>query len=285
MFMKRIDLEQENFSELRRQGLNPVDMHIHTKYSDASITTKALAKKARKLGFGCSVCDHNTIWGNVRLAKARDIFTVPGIEVTSSDAKDINLYFNTHEELKEFYTKRVKDKWRNNVGFNLNRTKLSVDEILDAGSEYDAFVMLPHPFAARPKLSYKSFLNDKKLLGKLHAVEVLNASIQKWRNEKAKLFAKAAKKPFIGGSDAHSISYAGRAITAAHGESIEEFLKNLKAGKAFTMGCEGGVVQRLKSNMIIFNNNITIRKKAFKKRLCKYDEMFNEMISEKLKEK
>ncbi len=79
---------------IREKGYTAVDMHIHTRYSDAAIGIPSLLSRARHLGTGIAVTDHNEIRGVVEASeKARDVLVVPGIELSSREGPHILLYF------------------------------------------------------------------------------------------------------------------------------------------------------------------------------------------------
>jgi predicted metal-dependent phosphoesterase TrpH len=46
---------------MREKGYMPVDMHIHTHYSDAAIRIPSLLTRANHLGIGVAITDHNEI--------------------------------------------------------------------------------------------------------------------------------------------------------------------------------------------------------------------------------
>ena len=45
--------------KIREKGYTPVDMHIHTHYSDAAIRIPSLLTRANHLGIGVAITDHN----------------------------------------------------------------------------------------------------------------------------------------------------------------------------------------------------------------------------------
>ncbi len=49
--------------KIREKGYTPVDMHIHTQHSDASISITSLLARAKHLGIGIAITDHNEIQG------------------------------------------------------------------------------------------------------------------------------------------------------------------------------------------------------------------------------
>jgi len=59
-------------------------LHGHPAHSDAAIRIPSLVNRARKLGIGVAVTDHNEIQGAVEAAtRAPDLPVIPGIELNS----------------------------------------------------------------------------------------------------------------------------------------------------------------------------------------------------------
>ena len=79
----KILFERPNLDELTEQYA-VFDLHFHSKYSDGKNPVSSIAKRARELGIGISLTDHNEIKGAVELDKYGEILNIPGIEITSS---------------------------------------------------------------------------------------------------------------------------------------------------------------------------------------------------------
>ena len=281
--MNKVIRKKPDFEKLRKEGYTPVDMHSHTTCSDASCTTKQVITKAKKMGIGICISDHNEIHGALQLHKTKDVLSIPAIEVTSENAKDILLYFYNIEDLEDYYKKYVMSKKWSNIGFNLNRTKLSMKEIVDYSKDYDCVKIIPHPASKKPKLSYRFFLNSPKLLKSMDGAEVMNATQEVWRDLLAEKFARQVKLPFTGGSDAHNIEDIGRIVTAAKIDSntcnkeefIEEFLNAVKSGKTFVIGQENTFLERMKCHWTILRKNIWFSKRKMLRHIKKFDEKYN----------
>ena len=81
----RIEFEKPDLYELTQKH-TVADMHFHSRYSDGANMIKSIVGRAKKLGIGIAVTDHNDIRGAVRLDNYKDdLLTIPGIEVTSQE--------------------------------------------------------------------------------------------------------------------------------------------------------------------------------------------------------
>lgn len=264
--------EQPDFAELRKSGYQIVDMHAHSFYSDASCSIKEMKRKAKRLGFGFCVCDHNQIRGSLEVCSDDDIFSVPSIEVTSCDAKDIILYFYSCSELIEFYESHIKTNRWSNIGFNLNRTLLTVPEIIRLSRKYNCLRVVPHPAIRFPKSSRKYFLGNPQLLDDISNIEVLNATMEKWRNLLSEDFAKKVSKPCIGGSDSHTIDDLGRVITVVQANDVRTFLDNIKAGRLTIIGREDNLIQGMFHRLALLKNNFYLSRQNMIRTIGKYDD-------------
>jgi len=256
-----------DYQLLIKHGFMPVDMHVHTNYSDSNLSLDSLVKIAKKYGIGFSVTDHNDVRANAKLANHKNVLTIPGIEVTSRNYKDILLYFYDVKELIEFYEKYIKNNKIGNRGFNLNSTSLSIAEIFDSSLNYNCVRVLAHAYTKTPKHSARYFLLDKKLLKKLDCVEALNATLEKWRNANAVRFARKVNKPIVGGSDSHTERLFGSVVTCTNALTTEEFLDYIKRGKSFIVGKELSFFNRAITNAIIFKNNFWLSRKKLNEQL------------------
>src|SRR3989338_442899 len=206
-------------------GMKVVDMHCHTTCSDVLNHVDDMIKRAKKLKIGISITDHNAIDASVKACK--NLFAIPGMEITSNSAIDYLFYFYNVNDLKEFYIKRIKGRYLKSIAFNLRRLSWSSEELLDFAREYGCFVSLPHPLTYRPKNSFEYMNRYPYLLKKIDAIEVLNCIMKKESNDKAIEWCKSLKKAYTGASDAHMTRHLGRVLTATHADTVEEFLDNI----------------------------------------------------------
>ena len=61
--LDNVNFGKPNHSLLRKQGFTSVDMHLHSNYSDGSANVISLLKKAKKMGIGLAITDHNEVAG------------------------------------------------------------------------------------------------------------------------------------------------------------------------------------------------------------------------------
>jgi DNA polymerase III alpha subunit len=91
----RIQFERPNLAELKKEN-TVVDLHFHSYYSDGFNTVETIAKKAHELGIGIAITDHNEIRGAVEIDGYQDIFSIPGIEMTSREGTHVLIYHEFH---------------------------------------------------------------------------------------------------------------------------------------------------------------------------------------------
>lgn len=76
--------------------MNFADMHIHSKYSDGSLTPEEIVRTARGNGVGLiSVCDHNVIEGSIetaRIAREAGLKYILGVEIDAIfEGQDVHI--------------------------------------------------------------------------------------------------------------------------------------------------------------------------------------------------
>jgi len=252
--------ERPRFRKLKRQGLTYVDMHYHTNNSmDTSTRVSFIVKRAKMIGCGVAITDHNNINGVLSLSKKK-VMVIPSIEITTSELIDIIPYFYSVNELKEFYNKNIKNYIRPNIGFNFNRVTWKFSEMIDKLQKYNCLIFIPHPFAPYPQSTEQFLLKDNKsLLKKIHGFEVLNGLMTKDRNQKALKVTKELKKAYIGGSDGHTLLQLGQVITVTENTDLEGFLDYVKHKQNIIIGEELTWSARKMVHFIIMKNCFKIR--------------------------
>ena len=256
--------EHPRFRKLKKQGLTYVDMHYHTNYSmDTSTRVRFIAKRAKMLGCGVAVTDHNAIGGALDLIKKKKVMVVPSLEITTSELIDIIPYFYSANELKEFYNKHIKNFIRPNIGFNFNRVTWKFTEMIEKLEKYNCLIIVPHPFAPYPQSAEQFLLKDNRsLLKRIHGFEVLNGLMRKDRNKKALTITKELDKSYVGGSDGHTLLQLGRVITITENTDLEGFLDYVKNKQNIVMGEELTWSARKLVHLIIMKNAFKIRIKT-----------------------
>jgi predicted metal-dependent phosphoesterase TrpH len=233
--MNKAVFEKPDIPGLREQGYYCVDMHCHTRYSDGLTKIKNIYKKCRKLGIGIAITDHNEIKGAVKIAKYKDILSIPGIETTSSEGIHTLFYFYNTKELEEFHKNVIK---KNRSANPFSDLKISIIDIIEKSKSYNCLISASHPFSPGNTGIYR-FTKKKKyrdLLKKIDFIEAINGSNFHRLNKKAVEWGKKLKKNFTGGSDSHTLGSVGNVITAAKSEDFLDSLKkeSLVVGKEST---------------------------------------------------
>ncbi len=263
--------QHPKFRKLKKQGLTYVDMHFHTNYSmDTSTRVNFIAKRAKMLGCGIAITDHNEIKGNIELAGKKKCMVIPSVEITSSELLDVIPYFYHLNDLKEFYNKHIKHNLRPNIGFNFNRVSLNFEEILHKLRNYRCIINLPHPYAPYPQNTDPFLLKEnKRLLKYIDSLEVLNGSLHRERNINSIKLNKKLKKAYVGGSDGHTLFQLGEVITITENTDTEGFLDYIKKHQNIVMGEEMRFMHRTWVQLIIFKNALKFKVKEKSTKLKK----------------
>ena len=220
------------------KGMRVVDMHFHTRHShDSSTPVPAIIERARKLGVRVAITDHNSINGVLEAERLAPGFVLPGIEITTKENKDVLAYFPTAGELELFFRAHVQAHIKHKSSLRGIKTALSMERLLRELAKTRALVVLAHPFAVRPRQSYRLFSNGgAHLLAHVHAFECVNQAISHRRNLLAIGWAAQHEKPLVGGSDGHIPAMLGSAFTCAHAKDWPEFLDRIRKGDAIVVG-------------------------------------------------
>jgi len=164
-----------------------LDFHIHTKYSDDSLTEpKNLVAKARRLGIIPAITDHYSTKGHAAMRQLRAEF-IPGEEILTDKGDLIGLYIN--EEI---------------------RKGIQFLEALDQIRGQGAIAYLPHMYDYARAGSHAS--EDEA--AKVDVVEVFNARCLNPKfNEQAKAFAQSHNLLQAAGTDSHFLFEFGSTYT------------------------------------------------------------------------
>jgi predicted metal-dependent phosphoesterase TrpH len=228
-----------------------VDLHFHSLYSDGSDTVEDIAVRARKLGIGIAITDHNEIRGAVELDQYRDIFSIPGIEVTSAEGTHTLVYFSDIESLKRFYRSDIEPF----MGVDtMSSTSLVMEEVIQRARRYKTLIILPHPYSGIYTGIQNPYFPDDRLQAifhKIDGVEAINSeNIKKW-NLRSTVLGFNLNKSMTGGSDGHQLSQMGTTVTyAACRKNRKAFLQAIKHAKNRVIGKEGDIFQKVSSNSI-----------------------------------
>lgn len=208
------------------------DMHVHTKYShDCKTSLHDIKAITRKHGLMIAITDHNEIGGSLA-ARAMGIPTVPAIEVTTKNNKDILVYFHAFDHLIEFYEDTIKPNLDPGLIW-VSKTSLSEHDVIEAAKEYNAFTSLAHPYAP---LTKKSADMDAEIISRLDAIEVMNFAMSKGANKKAAVLCDETGLAHTAGSDSHHPSTIGKVTMRTYADSPQEFLAETMQGLGVVVG-------------------------------------------------
>ncbi len=247
----RIDLKKPNITAMKKEGFTLIDMHFHTRYSDGLNKLEKVIGRAKKLGIGIAITDHNTIKGSVEASKLKEVMSIPGIEATTKEGIHILLYFYTISDLISFYEKHILKNKNKNPLFCL---KIGVNEIIDYAKEFNSIICAAHPFAifwtGLCKAYHKPIVNENTYK-KVDAIEVITGSNMKSRNRLAIEFAAKNNKSITGGTDGHTLNEMGGVLTyTKQPNTREEFLDAIKNKTNFVIGKETFIVRKAASHSI-----------------------------------
>lgn len=234
-----------------------VDLHFHSNYSDGLNGIPKIAAKARDLGIGIAITDHNEIRGALEIDTYNDIFSIPGIEITSSEGSHLLVYFYETKELQRFYEKDVVPYMGHGVMSSLS---LTMEQVIQRAKNYKCVIIFAHPYCAM----YTGVCNIQfsqesldRLFRLVHGVEVINASnLNKW-NLKCSVLGFNLNKSMVGGSDGHSLGHMGRVVSYARcGRSRQEFLDAICRKENMVSGKEIHIIRKVTSNGLKLRSNI-----------------------------
>ena len=97
-----------DYSSLSEMGYMFADMHFHTNCSDSFTDVMDAVALARMRGTGVAITDHNLIASAVKVADKKDVFVIPGIEVSTSDGPHILMYFYETRDMSAFWRKYIR---------------------------------------------------------------------------------------------------------------------------------------------------------------------------------
>ena len=221
---------------LKKENYQAVDMHYHSRFSvDGLSSISQIIKKCRQDAIGTSFTDHNHIGGTIQalpLAK-KDVFIIPGIELTCRNGVHILLHFSNVKEYKEFYEKEMRKR------ITINPWFLDIDhnEAVDIASDWNCLITAPHPFGPG-FCGIKKMKVEQSTLKKIQALEVLNGCCKGDMNPRAIAWAKETNKGITGGSDGHCLKEHGTVLTLCKAETREEFLEKIKKRESIVLGKE-----------------------------------------------
>ena len=252
----RIQFERPNLTELIKEN-TVVDLHFHSHYSDGFNRVEAIARKAHDLGIGIAITDHNEIRGAVEIDGYSDVFSIPGIEMTSKEGTHILIYFYHIEHLEVFYKDHVIPYMGNDI---MSSTTLEMEEIIKRARKFKTVIIFPHPFCVVYTGIQNSYFSEDRLeriFAMVDGVEVINSENMNKSNLRSALLGFNLGKGITGGSDGHRISQMGKVVTyATCKRSRKAFLDAIKKKKTKVIGKEIDLIRKVTSNGVKLRTNI-----------------------------
>ncbi len=252
----RIQFERPNLANLKEKN-TVMDLHFHSHYSDGHNSIETIARKAQELGIGIAVTDHNEIRGAVEIAEYRNVLSIPGIEMTSSEGTHILIYFYHLDQLETFYNDHVIPNMGNDI---MSSTALRMEEIIKRARKFKTVIIFPHPYCGVYTGIQNSYFPEERrerIFSMIDGVEVINSENMKISNLRSALLGFNLNKGITGGSDGHRVAQMGRAVTYARcRRNHKAFLDAIRKNKTKVVGKELDLIRKVTSNGVKLRNNI-----------------------------
>lgn len=138
-------------------------------------TIPAIAARARALGIGIAITDHNDIRGALEMDQYKEVPCIPVIEITSGEGTHILVYFDQVRHLKKFYSKYIKPLLGPTV---MSSNRLAMEEIVYCAKLFPSLTIFPHPCCVAHTGICNLNFDDSRLeclLEIVDGVEIINA--------------------------------------------------------------------------------------------------------------
>ena len=252
----RVVFDRPDLDRLNRQ-FTVVDLHFHSHYSDGLNAVAKIARRARKLGIGIAITDHNEIRGALEIDRYQDILSIPGIEITSAEGSHLLVYFYETGDLQRFYDLHVVPYMGHGVMSSLN---LPMTQIIQRAREFECLVIFAHPYCALYTgiCNLQFSPNELETLFEMaDGVEVVNAgNLNRW-NLKCTVLGFNLGKAMLGGSDGHALNHMGRSVTYAQvPRDRRAFIDALRHGANRVVGKEITLLRKVTSNGLKLRSNL-----------------------------
>ncbi len=246
--LHRIIFERPHLDELT-QAHTVVDLHFHSELSDGRARIEDIARRAMELGIGIAVTDHNSIHGAVEIDRFKNVFSIPGIELTSYEGTHLLVYFYDIKSLLRFYSGHIQPSMGAEIMSSLS---LELEDIIQRARTFETVIIFPHPYCGSYTGIHNPYFQDERfeqLLDMVDGVEVINSeNLNKW-NLRSALLGFNLNKGITGGSDGHRLAQMGRVVTVADcAWKRRSFLDAIKRGKTRVIGKEIDILKKMSSN-------------------------------------
>jgi predicted metal-dependent phosphoesterase TrpH len=251
--------ERVSAQRIAEEGPTAVDMHFHTNHSDSPTKVTGALRRARKLGIGLAITDHNTISGSEEaLAAKSGVLVVPGIEVSAADGPHILLYFYDPGSMREYYERHI-------APFKGKSPYLAIGldswDIVRRSAGYNCIRVAAHPYGylmfnkGLQKCIDARYL-EQEILERFDGVEVLCGGMTHKLNEKAAVLAERYLKGRTGGTDGHILNDLGNVVTVGPSSDLEGFLEDIVERRTKVVGMEKTPVQKTVMGSVVMTKYI-----------------------------
>jgi predicted metal-dependent phosphoesterase TrpH len=251
--------ERLTAERIAEEGPTAVDMHFHTNHSDSHTTVAGTLRRARRLGIGVAITDHNTITGSEEAFRAGSgVLVVPGIEVSAADGPHILLYFYDLDSMRDYYEKHVQPFKSNSPYLAI---KLDTWEIIRRSEGYSCVRVAAHPYGyllfnkGLQKCIEAHYL-EQEILEHFDGVEVMCGGMTRKLNDRAASLAERFLKGRTGGTDGHLLHDLGNVVTVGPSDDLEGFLGDVVERRTRVVGREKTNVQKTVMGSVVMTKYI-----------------------------
>jgi predicted metal-dependent phosphoesterase TrpH len=254
VFRERVTAER-----IAEEGPAAVDMHFHTNHSDSHTTVAAALRRAKRLGVGVAITDHNTISGSEEAyLSGSGVLVVPGIEVSAADGPHILLYFYDLDSMRDYYERHVRPYKRSSPYLAIG---LDTSEIVRRSAGYSCVRVAAHPYGylffnkGLQKCIEARYL-EQSILERFDGVEVMCGGMTRKLNDRAAALAERFLKGRTGGTDGHLLHDLGNVVTVGPSEDLDGFLGDVVERRSKVVGKEKTNLQKTVMGSVVMTKYI-----------------------------
>lgn len=226
-------------------SLKRADLHCHSRYSVFKYFRRANTRDC-----------YNAPEDVYRIAKERGMSYVT---ITDHDSIDGALYLlNKHPDMTDFFIGEEVETYfpetgqRIHVGVwglneaqhrEIQRLRRNIRELIPYMKSERLIFGINHLFQ-NYRMKNVAHRYIAELLDMFDIIEVMNGAMASFHNKMVQQLVQHVREhhgrhvSMIGGSDAHTLKHVAKVHTVSRGETVEEFLENVRAGNCFGWGSE-----------------------------------------------
>lgn len=226
-------------------SLKRADLHCHSRYSVFKYFRRANTRDC-----------YNAPEDVYRIAKERGMSYVT---ITDHDSIDGALYLlNKHPDMTDFFIGEEVETYfpetgqRIHVGVwglneaqhrEIQRLRRNIRELIPYMKAERLIFGINHLFQ-NYRMKNVAHRYIAELLDMFDIIEVMNGAMASFHNKMVQQLVQHVREhhgrhvSMIGGSDAHTLKHVAKVHTVSRGETVEEFLENVRAGNCFGWGSE-----------------------------------------------